>query len=135
MTDHAVIVGVGEFCDRPQAASGALEPVEMMARAARNASDDAGAHGILDHVDTVDLIGLVSWRYRDPAATRPHFGYKRASLGHHKSGPSATLTDGSQRRRLRGGLWSSQNLANVPWFSIGKRSHPNCPLIRLPQQA
>ncbi|QSB45371.1 enoyl-CoA hydratase/isomerase family protein [Tsuneonella flava] len=66
MTDHAVIVGVGEFCDRPQTTTEALEPVELMARAVLSASDDGGAHGILKIVDTVDLIGLVSWRYRDP---------------------------------------------------------------------
>ena len=66
MNDRAVIVGVGESCDRPLAARDALEPVELMARATRNATGDAGAKGVLDIIDTVDLVGLVSWRYRNP---------------------------------------------------------------------
>ena len=67
MVDHAVIVGVGEWSDRPRTASDALEPLELMARAARAAAEDAGAPGVLGRVDTLDLIGLISWRYRDPA--------------------------------------------------------------------
>lgn len=66
MNDRAVIIGVGEICDRPGSVHDASEPIELMARAAREAERDTGSEGLLDHVDTVDLIGLVSWRYRNP---------------------------------------------------------------------
>lgn len=66
--DRAVIVGVGEFLDRAQAAADALEPTELMARAVRAAIADAGLQTQEVIFDAVDLVGLVSWRYRDPVA-------------------------------------------------------------------
>ncbi|WP_421738046.1 enoyl-CoA hydratase-related protein [Caulobacter sp.] len=62
-----VIVGVGEAVDRPTDLSQALEPVALMSQALRNAESDFGAR-LLDQLDSLDLIGLVSWRYVDPVA-------------------------------------------------------------------
>lgn len=65
--DHIpVIAGTGEITDRPQDVMQALEPVALMAEAARRA--DSEARGLLAEVDSVDVVGLVSWRYRDTAA-------------------------------------------------------------------
>jgi acetyl-CoA C-acetyltransferase len=60
-----VIVGVGEALDRPAELTSALEPVALMAQALREAERDAGG-ALLDQVDSLDLVGLVSWRYVDP---------------------------------------------------------------------
>jgi len=62
-----VIVGCGEAVDRPAALSHALDPIGLMALAARRADDDAGG-GLLRQVDRLDVVNLVSWRYADPPA-------------------------------------------------------------------
>jgi len=69
-----VIIGVGEAIDRPASLDQSLEPVALMAQALTAAQDDAGAE-VLNHVDSLDLVGLVSWRYVDPV------GQLAASLG------------------------------------------------------
>lgn len=60
-----VIVGVGEAVDRPASPAESLEPVALMAAALRDAEADAGA-ALLSKVESLDLVGLVSWRYADP---------------------------------------------------------------------
>lgn len=62
-----VIVGIGEIIDRPDDPAAALEPVALMARALERAGADSGG-AMLERLDSVDLVALVSWRYRDPAA-------------------------------------------------------------------
>ena len=62
-----VIVGVGEVVDRPDRPQDAREPVDLMAGALREAERDAGA-ALLARVQSLELVGLVSWRYRDPVA-------------------------------------------------------------------
>jgi acetyl-CoA C-acetyltransferase len=59
-----VIIGAGEIIDRPVDPAQALEPLALMAEAARRAATDAGG-GFLSQVDSIDIVGLVSWRYRD----------------------------------------------------------------------
>lgn len=56
-----VLVGFGQVnqYDDP---TNAVEPVELMARAAREAADPR----VLEKVDAIRLINLLSWRYRDP---------------------------------------------------------------------
>lgn len=60
-----VIAAVGEHIDRPADPHQALEPVAMMAEALRACEADAGVR-LLDSIGLLSLIGLVSWRYRDP---------------------------------------------------------------------
>ncbi|WP_240612130.1 enoyl-CoA hydratase-related protein [Brevundimonas vesicularis] len=62
-----VIVAVGEKIDRPANAEEAMEPVALMAAALRACEADAG-RALLDRVDLISLIGLVSWRYQNPVA-------------------------------------------------------------------
>lgn len=59
-----VIVGIGEWLDRPADPRDGLEPVDLMLRAARVAEDDARAP-LLQQVDSLDVVNLSSWRYRD----------------------------------------------------------------------
>jgi len=62
-----VIVGVGQAEQRTVEPTDALEPVALLEGAARIANDDAGA-SILDAVDTVAVVAIVSWPYPDPGA-------------------------------------------------------------------
>ena len=62
-----VIIGVGEFVDRPAEVTSALEPVALMAEALRAADADGGS-GLIERLDSIELIGLISWRYADPVS-------------------------------------------------------------------
>jgi acetyl-CoA C-acetyltransferase len=62
-----VIVGVGELTERRPAPGEAREPVGLMEAALRDADADAGG-GWLDKLESVSLIGLISWHYRNPVS-------------------------------------------------------------------
>lgn len=62
-----VLVGAGQVVQR-EAPDDALEPVALMAEAARRAAGDAGAPGLLARVQSIQVARLVSWRYADPGA-------------------------------------------------------------------
>ena len=55
-----VVVGVGQVNDRQD--DPGLEPVDLMAMAARDAADPR----VLEAVDAIRVVNLLSWRYRDP---------------------------------------------------------------------
>ncbi|MFE0751223.1 acetyl-CoA acetyltransferase [Gordonia sp. NPDC058843] len=59
-----VLVGGGQVTAR----DGGVEPFELLARAAREAAAEAGSSRILELVDSIRVVGLLSWRYRDPGA-------------------------------------------------------------------
>lgn len=46
----------------------ALEPVDLLAEAVREAEADAGVPGLAAAADVVAVVQIFSWRYRDPAA-------------------------------------------------------------------
>jgi acetyl-CoA C-acetyltransferase len=62
-----VIAAIGEFTDRGKDPARNLEPVALMVRAFENADAEAGGR-LLSAIESVDLVGLVTWRYADPAA-------------------------------------------------------------------
>lgn len=62
-----VIVGVGEYVDRPETLEQALEALALMAHALKAADADAGG-GFLKRVESLELIGLMSWPYEDPVS-------------------------------------------------------------------
>jgi acetyl-CoA C-acetyltransferase len=62
-----VLVGAGQLLQRV-APEDALEPVDMIAEAARRAAEDAGAPGLLQAVDSIRVVALLSWRYVNHAA-------------------------------------------------------------------
>ncbi|MGI9123420.1 MAG: acetyl-CoA acetyltransferase, partial [Mycobacterium sp.] len=55
-----VIVGVGQINQRDEAPE--VEPVDLMAAAAREAADPR----VLQAIDSIRVVNLLSWRYRDP---------------------------------------------------------------------
>src|SRR3990172_11693453 len=62
-----VVIGVGQFTNRAQNPSDALEPLNMMALVARRAEAAAGVPGLLAHVDSLRVVNVLAWRYQDPA--------------------------------------------------------------------
>ncbi|HZJ28089.1 MAG TPA: acetyl-CoA acetyltransferase [Acidimicrobiia bacterium] len=62
-----VIVGVGQASQRPDQPDAALEPIDLLAQAARAAHADAGGTRDLA-VDTVAVAAMLSWKYPDPGA-------------------------------------------------------------------
>ncbi len=65
-----VLVGVGQLNVRVDRGEEPLEPVAMLAEAARLAAADSGgdAGRLLAGIDTIGVIDILSFRYRDPAA-------------------------------------------------------------------
>lgn len=61
-----VIIGVGQFLNRVDQGADPLEPTTLMVQAIRAAETDAGASGATAAADVIGVVGVVSWRYRDP---------------------------------------------------------------------
>ncbi|MFT3728816.1 MAG: enoyl-CoA hydratase-related protein [Terricaulis sp.] len=59
-----VIVAIGEFTERPKSVQESKEPVALMVEAMRGADADGGGK-LLARLDSIELVGLVSWRYAD----------------------------------------------------------------------
>ncbi|MDO8614381.1 MAG: acetyl-CoA acetyltransferase [Dehalococcoidia bacterium] len=64
--NYPVVVGVAQLTNRPRTLDDAVEPIEMMARAAREAADDAGSAGLLAELDSVQVVNSLTWPYQDP---------------------------------------------------------------------
>ena len=63
-----VLVGAGQLSQRVDRGEPALEPAELMAEALRAAIVDSGAPGLLNAVDSIRVMSVLSWPYRDPGA-------------------------------------------------------------------
>lgn len=63
-----VVVGVGQVEQRTTDLTSALEPVALLAEAARAAQADSGSDRLLGAVDTLAVIHILSHRYGDPGA-------------------------------------------------------------------
>jgi len=64
-----VIVGVGQAQQREADPADSLEPLDLLATAARAADADAGGtRSLVGRVDTVAVVQMVSWHYPDPGA-------------------------------------------------------------------
>ena len=61
-----VIVGVGQVVQRAATVADAREPVDLIADAVRAAAGDAGIASLAT-VESIRIVQLLSWRYRDPA--------------------------------------------------------------------
>jgi acetyl-CoA C-acetyltransferase len=64
-----VLVGAGQATQRLDDPSHAREPTELLADAARAADADARANrSVLEVLDTIAAVDMVSWKYPDPGA-------------------------------------------------------------------
>jgi acetyl-CoA C-acetyltransferase len=62
-----VLIGAGQLSNRVDRGEAPLEPVDLIAEAARRAADDTGAGAaVLAGIDTVHIVSILSFRYRDP---------------------------------------------------------------------
>jgi acetyl-CoA C-acetyltransferase len=59
-----ILVGGGQVNER----HGGREPVDLIAEAARRAADEAGCRGLLARLESIRVVGMLSWRYRNAAA-------------------------------------------------------------------
>ena len=60
-----VIVGVGQFTNRPGEGYEPLSPVEMMLESIRSAEQDCGAT-VAGSADVIATVPIISWKYTDP---------------------------------------------------------------------
>jgi len=60
-----ILVGVGQHTNRSDDPADALEPLEMMAKVAREAEEDAQCKGLLGRLDSVGVANILSWSYGD----------------------------------------------------------------------
>ena len=63
-----VIIGVGEYIERPARPDDSLEPRDMMAKALRIADEDCGG-AALSQLDKLNVIMPMSWKYSDLPGT------------------------------------------------------------------
>jgi len=78
-----VIIGIGEYLERPEKISEGLEPLEMMEKALNIANKDCGGTA-LNQIDSLDVVMPMSWRYSDLAGelcTKLGLSPERAVLG------------------------------------------------------
>ncbi|MGI8664260.1 MAG: acetyl-CoA acetyltransferase [Acidimicrobiales bacterium] len=59
-----VLVGGGQLNQRD--GDGSLEPVDLIVAAGRLAAREAGNGKLLESIDSVRIVSMLSWRYRDP---------------------------------------------------------------------
>ena len=62
-----MIVGVGQVSQRTADPADALEPVDLLAEAARRAEADS-ASSLIARLDAIAVTDILSWRYPDPGA-------------------------------------------------------------------
>ncbi len=95
-----VLFAIGEITDRTADPRDAMEPVRLMASAARLADEDGGG-GWLDRVDSLDVVHQKSWRYADTAAAicgDLGIAPARARYGHYGGETPVAMIDAAARR-------------------------------------
>jgi acetyl-CoA C-acetyltransferase len=65
MANYPVLIGAGQLTNRPKTIDEAIEPMELMERVAREAGKDAGLPGLLENLDSVQVVNMLSWSYTD----------------------------------------------------------------------
>lgn len=65
---RVVVVGVAQRTHRPETTDGFLPPFDFMADVARQAAADAGSSAILNQVDSMHLVNMMSWVSSNPPA-------------------------------------------------------------------
>ncbi len=66
--EYPIIVGVGQITNRSVDTQTAKDPLELMELASRLAEADAGGSELLAKVDSVQVVGVLSWPSADPPA-------------------------------------------------------------------
>src|SRR5680860_243911 len=139
-----VIVGVGQASQRTDDPADALEPVDLLARAARRAEADAGT-SLVSRLDAIAVTDILSWRYPDPGALlgRRLEATPRTTIMSTVGGNSPqmlvtecsrAISEGQQDVALVGGVecmhtrWQSRNEPKT-WLEWTKADDPPCPEV------
>jgi acetyl-CoA C-acetyltransferase len=85
-----VLIGGGQVNRR----EAPVEPVDLIALAARAAAEEAGAAGMLSAVDSIGVVRMLSWKYLDPGALLAE------RIGAHHRRSSYTADGGSNPQAL-----------------------------------
>ena len=151
MTDPRtpVVVGVGQTEQRVDDAPDAREPIDLLADAARAAAADAAPaapRSVLERLDTVAVVQMVSWHYPDPGsllARRLGAGNVRRTVTSTTGGNSpqllvnalsADIADGRSDVVLIGGAecvhtrWRARREPKV-WLDWTNDDAPPCPEV------
>jgi acetyl-CoA C-acetyltransferase len=70
--NYPVIVGVGQLTNHPKSIDETLEPLDMMERVAREAEEDAGIGGLLERLESVQVVNFMSWSYTNAPRMLAH---------------------------------------------------------------
>ena len=136
-----VIIGIGEYTERPQSLEESLEPRDMMAKALDLANKDCGENA-LTQIDKLNVIMPMSWKYSDlPAELCKTLGIspKQAELGpsggqlplHYLHDAARDIAEGrSDMAAIVGGeaqysLVSAQRAGQMPPWSPFAAGGPN----------
>ena len=88
-----VIVGVGQHLQRAEGLDDALSPVDLIVEAVRAAAADTGAPNLISHAQSLRVVQLLSWRYRDPAAlVAARLGIRPAETAYTTAGGNTPQT-------------------------------------------
>lgn len=142
-----VIVGVGQTQQRFDDPTQALEPIELLATAARAADEDAHAHHpLLDRIDTIAVADMVSWKYADPGALLGRIleasprttitttvGGNTPQMLVNKLAPA--IARGEHDVVLLGGVetvhtrWRARRAEPKAWLRWSEADDPPCPIV------
>ena len=148
MTDPRtpVVVGVGQTEQRLDDPTAAREPIELLTDASLAAFADARADSLLDRLDTVAVVQMVSWHYPDPGSL---LGRRLAAGGVRRTITSTTggnspqllvnalavdIADGSSDVVLVGGAecvhtrWRARRDPKL-WLEWTQDDAPACPEV------
>lgn len=74
-----IIVGVGQYANRSRDLADAREPLDLLEAVARAAAEDAGASGLIDHIDSLQVVNILAWPYADtPGLLAERLGISQA---------------------------------------------------------
>ena len=65
MPNYPILIGAAQLTNHPRSLADAIDPLEMMERVARAAAEDAGAPDLLEKLDSVQVVNMLSWSYTD----------------------------------------------------------------------
>src|SRR5947208_16010574 len=143
-TNYPVIVGAAQLTNHPKAIDQTIEPLEMMERVAREAENDAGGLGLLEKLDSVQVVNFMSWSYADaPGMLTARLGATPSHTLYSSIGGETPqrLVNETARATVEGRIWiallagaealesrrRARNLgAQLPWSQRETPQHTGC---------
>jgi acetyl-CoA C-acetyltransferase len=142
-----VLVGAGQAEQRVEDPTAALEPIDLLAVAARAADADAGAsRSLMAAADTVAVIEMLSWKYPDPGAllarrlgiaprttvtttvggNTPQMLVNRFAAAIGRGEHAVVLLGGAECVHTR---WRARRTEPMAWLGWSEPDDPPCPIV------